>query len=377
MSQPAAFFAGGGTGGHIFPGIAIAEELAAALPGLRTHSICSTRPGDAAMLGGLSKPFTPIPAQPFGLRPRTLLRFAAHWGESVRAVRHLIRTHRETGPVVVVALGGFVAAPAAQAARAERCPILLVNLDAVPGRANRWISRFATKTLTAAQAAGTDWEYIRPIVRAAARAPGDRAHCRRLLGLDPVRPTLLVTGASLGARTINEFLAAFVQSHGQALREGGWQVFHQTGQGGDEAAREAYTRAEIPAVVVPFSDLMGAAWGAADCAVSRCGAGSVAEAWCNRTPTLFLPYPHHKDQHQRINALPLVERGAAILETDHANAPRTMEAAGPALLKLMLESDFRAARSASLLALGPPDGAQRAASAVVELLGKQLLPKSS
>ncbi|MCX5689045.1 MAG: glycosyltransferase, partial [Planctomycetota bacterium] len=212
MSQTTVLFAGGGTGGHIFPGVAIAEFLAS--DPIASTSICSQRPGDAAMLSGLGKHFVAIPAQPFGIRPRTLLRFVRHWGTCVRTVRGIIQERRKNGPVVMVALGGFVAAPAAQAARAEHCPILLVNLDAVPGRANRWIARFATRTVTAAKVPGLNWEYIQPIVRASAKAPGDAAACRTRLGLEPDRPTLMVTGASLGARTINEFMLAFVKAHG-------------------------------------------------------------------------------------------------------------------------------------------------------------------
>lgn len=365
MSQTTVLFAGGGTGGHIFPGVAIAEHLVG--DGVNARSICSQRPGDAAMLAALGTPFVAIPAQPFGLRPRTLLRFMRHWGTCVRTVRGLIREHRRNGPVVMVALGGFVAAPAAQAARAERCPILLVNLDAVPGRANRWIARFATRTVTAAQVPGLTWEYIQPIVRASAKAPGDAASCRVRLGLDPDRPTLMITGASLGARTINEFMMAFVNSHAAVLRDGRWQIFHQTGQGGDAAVRAAYEAASIKAVVVPFSDAMGAAWGAADCAVSRCGAGSVAEAWCNQVPTLFLPYPHHKDQHQRLNALPLVERHAAMLGTDEVDPQRTLSNAGPMLLQLLTDASFRTAVRNRLVELGTPSGASTAASAILTL----------
>jgi hypothetical protein len=180
-------------------------------------------------------------------------------------MRGLIAAKRQSGPVVVVAMGGFVAAPAAQAARAERVPVVLVNLDAVPGRANRWIARHARRVLTAAKVPGIDWEYVRPIIRRSAMAPGDRATCRHMFQLDAERSTLLVTGASLGARTINEFMLAWLERHGALLRN--WQVIHQTGQGEHDGLRQAYERAGVPALVVPFLDTMGAAWGAADLAV--------------------------------------------------------------------------------------------------------------
>ena len=365
MSRPVAIFAGGGTGGHIFPGVAIAEQLEQSTPGCDLHFVCSARPGDAIMLKATGRPFSAIAAQPFGFRPRTLLRFLGSWGESVRAVRALIAAKRANGPVVVVAMGGFVAAPAAQAARAERVPVVLVNLDAVPGRANRWIARHARLVLTAAKVPGSDWEYVRPIIRRSAMAPGDRATCRRMLNLEPERPTLLVTGASLGARTINEFMVAWLERHLELLR--GWQVIHQTGQGEHEGLGQAYERAGVPALVVPFLEAMGAAWGAADLAVSRSGAGSVAEAWANQVPTLFMPYPHHKDEHQRLNALPLAELGGAVIKRDLVDAKSNVATAGETLASLVRESSRRADMNRRLADHGPPQGATLAAEAIANL----------
>lgn len=367
MSRPVAIFAGGGTGGHIFPGVAIAEHLEQSVPGCELHFVCSTRPGDAAMLKATGRPFSAIAAQPFGLRPRSLLRFLGSWGESVRAMRSLIAAKRKAGPVVVVAMGGFVAAPAAQAARAERVPVVLVNLDAVPGRANRWIARHARRVLTAAKVPGSDWEYVRPIIRRSAMAPGDRAACRRMLNLDAGRATLLVTGASLGARTINEFMLAWVERHSALLR--GWQVIHQTGQGEHDGLRSAYDRAGVPAVVVPFLDAMGAAWGAADLAVSRSGAGSVAEAWANQVPTLFLPYPHHKDEHQRLNAMPLADLGGAVIERDLVDPMANLAVAGETLARLVRDPSSREAMAGRFADHGPPQGATLAAQAITELWG--------
>jgi UDP-N-acetylglucosamine--N-acetylmuramyl-(pentapeptide) pyrophosphoryl-undecaprenol N-acetylglucosamine transferase len=365
-------FAGGGTGGHLFPAVAIAEELLSLRPDTRCQFLCSTRPLDEQLLSGItlhSAPvrFTPIPARPFGLRPGTLLRFVGGWGGAVRASRHAIRA--ATPPAVLVAMGGFVAAPAVQAARAQRVPRALINLDAVPGRANRWIAAHCSLVLTAAPLVRSrpSWTAIPPIVRRAARAPLAPAQCRTRLGLDPDLPTLLVTGASQGAGSINSLMQAVVNDGPGALA--GWQVIHQTGKDGVEATAQAYARAGIPAVVKPLFDAMGECWGAADLALSRAGAGSVAEAWASATPTIFMPYPYHRDQHQKHNAAPLANAGGALVITDRVDPAANLAGAGRSLADLLGDAPARDRMREALRRLGPADGAARAARALLDLAG--------
>lgn len=371
MTRRTFLFAGGGTGGHIYPALAIAEQLVKLDAGARVRVLCSTRAIDAEILSGATlagRPieFEAIPAHPFGLSPRTLLRFVSRWGGAVRAARTEIRRAKEeTGTVEVVAMGGFVAAPAAQAARAERVPLILVNLDATPGRANRWIAGHAARVLTAARVAGDGgkgWTLIPPIVRRDALAPGDPGECRRRLGLDPARRTLLVTGASQGAQTINRALIRLAEMPAGVLA--GWQVVHQTGKEGVEEVRSAYARAGIPARVEAYFPAMGVAWGASEAAISRAGAGSVAEAWANRVPAIFMPYPYHRDQHQRVNAVPLVEVDGAVLLDDAIDADANARALAGAL-PAFLDSQTLRARRERLASLGPCDGADRVARALL------------
>jgi UDP-N-acetylglucosamine--N-acetylmuramyl-(pentapeptide) pyrophosphoryl-undecaprenol N-acetylglucosamine transferase len=110
---------------------------------------------------------------------------------------------------------------------------------------------------------------------------------------------------------------------------------------------------------------MGVAWGAADAALSRAGAGSVAEAWCNRVPTLFMPYPYHKDQHQRLNVARLVEAGAGIVCEDQVDRDSNINRNGAALLALVTDVEKRAAMREALIKLGPADGASRVAETLL------------
>ncbi len=358
-------FAGGGTGGHIFPAQAISEEITRLDPAARSIFLCSDRPLDAEILRRAAADFRVVPAKPFGLSPGRLIRFAGSWGAAIRAVRAAIRDARRGGAEpTLIAMGGFVAAPAARAARAERCPVVLVNLDAVPGKANRWIARRAARVFTAAPVARAGrWTEVPPIVRSSARTGRDPADCRSCLGLDPQRPTLLVTGGSQGARSINTLIARLLGD--QPALFAGWQVIHQCGRDEEQPARAAFDAARIPAIVRAFIDEMGIAWGAADLAVSRAGAGSVAEAWANAVPTIFLPYPFHRDGHQRANTEVLVDAGAAIVSTDRIDADRNLADVGKTLADLMRDSACRAVMRAAFASLGPADGAERIARALV------------
>ena len=356
-------FAGGGTGGHLYPGLAVAEAVRARQPETRITFLCSDRPLDAELLRAEGVAFEVLPAAPFVLRPRKLARCLAGWGPSVRATRAVLRGLKdECERVELVAVGGFVAAPAAQAAKVERVPVTLLNLDAVPGKANRLIARRAHRIVTAAPTP-QGWERIPPIVRASARPPGDARTCRERLGLDPDAPTLLVTGGSQGARSVNEMMAALVHEHPDALR--GWQVIHQTGKGDDSGVAQAYADAGVRALVQDFFGTPGLIWGAGELAVSRAGAGSVADAWAAATPTLFMPYPYHRDEHQRRNAEPLVDAGLAVLGDDLIDASRNLASPGTTLLSLLGDDARRDSMRAAAATLGPPDGAERLAEMVL------------
>ncbi len=360
-APPTFIFAGGGTGGHLYPGLAIAERIRQRLPGARMLFLCSNRDIDRRVLEPENVPFAALPARPAGLRPRALWRFISNWPGSVRATREAIRAARDGGSAVrMVALGGFVAAPAVQAARVERVPVTLVNIDATPGKANIWIAKRCTGTAftTYSNAGHPQWKLINPIVRAAAAAPGDKGACRRALGLDEHRPVLMVTGGSLGAASINSLMAAIVQSHPDAFAHRRWQVLHQCGNDGAENLTASYARANVQATVTPFTRQMGLWWGAADLAVSRAGAGGVAEAWSNRVPCVFLPYPYHADNHQEHNTRPLIDKGAALVCTDQIDVAQNLADAGAVIVGLLSDQNRLSDLAGKAAELPPADGAE-------------------
>lgn len=311
-TDPMVLFAGGGTGGTVGPGIAIAERLVERQPNLAIRFLCSDRAVDGRLLdpGGWSS--TPLPARSPSLRPGAAIAFARGWVGTRRRVGRMLADL--PGQARVVALGGFVAPPVVAEAVRRGIPVDLINLDAVAGRANRWMASRATRVYSAVP---TDLELDHPPIgvplRRAAMSAESPAEARSELGLDPARRTLLVTGASQGARSLDRFLADLVGRGGSAWKS--WQVLHLAGDGLDDVT-EAYRRAGVQAVVRPFLDRMGLAWSAADVALSRGGASSVAEIAMSRTPAIIVPYPWHADRHQARNAASLEELGAVEIHDD-------------------------------------------------------------
>ncbi|MFT5423332.1 MAG: UDP-N-acetylglucosamine--N-acetylmuramyl-(pentapeptide) pyrophosphoryl-undecaprenol N-acetylglucosamine transferase [Phycisphaerales bacterium] len=358
-------FAGGGTGGHLFPALAVAEELGSGPPSVRTHFLCSDRPLDARILTAAGVAFTPLAARPVVTKPMPLLKFAASWGPSVRATRAAIRELRaQVDRVHMVTMGGFVAPPAVQAARAEKVPVLMVNLDAVPGLANRFIAKRVSEIVSAVRVEGRGWETVPPVVRQELRSPREPGPCRESFGLDPKLNTLLITGGSQGARSVGQFVVGLAEQNPGSFE--GWQVIHQSGSHGED--NDGYIKRwadlGVRAHVEPFLTDMPSAWWGADLHVGRCGAGTVAESWATRTPSVFMPYPWHKDLHQKHNAQPLAGAGAAALIEDRIEAEKNLAQHGALLVGLLTDPGERGAMARALEALGEPDGALRIAQRV-------------
>lgn len=357
--------AGGGTGGHISPGIAIAEALQEVAPEFDRVFACSTRAVDARMLEHVGADFTPIEAEGLSLQPAKLLRFARSFLAGRAAARALLEHRRACA---VIALGGYVTGPVVDAARKLRIPVLLVNLDATPGKANRWVARHARRILTACPTPSRPDFAERvvgmPVRRAAIASLSPRA-ARERLGLDPGLHTLLVTGASQGAASLNELLRLLLEQERAAF--GGWQVLHLVGNADPAPMEAAYRAASVRARVVPFLHEMGLAWGAADLALSRAGANSVAEALLNAVPTVYAPYPYHADLHQKWNAQPSHDEGIAVLCDDLIDAARNRATLGAALVSLMTDQARRDAMRTKLLARPREAAAHDIARAAVEL----------
>ncbi len=362
--------AGGGSGGHIYPNLAVVETLRRRGIVVRPHLLISPRPLDQQIAADAGLAFTILPARPWSMNPRTWPGWWLAWRASVRATATLTARYR---PVAVVATGGFVSAPTLASARRTRVPAALVSLDAVPGKANQLMRRKAGKLFTAYPVA--DWPTAQTIgypLRRSAIGPTDPVSARRQLGMEPSRPLLLVCGGSQGAATLNRMIEPLLAHAPIAAALHGWQVLHITGRDSDVDVAKAYRSAGVRAQVVDFLSRMDLGWAGSELAVSRAGAGSVAEAWANATPTIFLPYPFHRDEHQRLNAQPLVELDAAVVYRDLIDpAGNAEQLAGP-LTALLTNGTWRATMRATMRAHPLPDGA----GAIADWLAEQLATRA-
>ncbi|MEM7152151.1 MAG: glycosyltransferase [Myxococcota bacterium] len=367
-AQPTVLLAGGGTGGHIYPNVGIVEALRAIRPEVRVRFLVSSRPGDAKIMNNLGEDWTPSPVRPLPTlrRPWEALPFARAWRRGTAQVRRLIAEHQIAA---VVATGGFVSGPAIAVAASRGLPRAMVNLDGVPGAANRLLVRRCSQVFTAYPSPKLPQaEVIGLPLRTASVGAPERTEARRALDLPPERPLLFVTGATHGATSIIETMMALAKRDDFRRAVEPWQILHQCGTYDVAKLQRAYDDAGIQARAVDYLSAMGQAWAAADIALSRAGAGSVAEAWANATPTVFVPNPYHRDQHQRLNAEPMAEGGAALIRSDAIAPERNADDWGPVLRELLGDDERRDAMRRAGRDSCPPAGAAAVAQWIDRVL---------
>jgi len=353
----------GGTGGHLFPGVAVAEELLR--EDARVTLMISPKEVDQHAVRELSQvEVVTLPAVAFQQGSR--LAFLATLARSVRVCLKLFRQNR---PTSVLAMGGFTGAAPIVAARILGIPAFLHESNTVPGRANRLLARMGTRVLVGFPAAtrafgpraATVGTPVRPRFR-----PADTSECRRALGLDPDRPVVLVVGGSQGARAINEVvLRTLAGARSLAPR---WQWMHLTGPAQESRVRAAYAAEGIDAVVRGFWDAMEVALGAASAAVTRAGASSMAGLAAMCVPAVLVPYPHAAGNHQFHNACAYESTGAAVLVEETDLKPEHLLAA---LSPMVEDPGVRSRMQAALESWHQPDAASRIAGLVLGPLSGQ------
>ena len=343
----------GGTGGHIFPGLAVADELRArgvAVVWLGAEGGLETRlvPGHGLMLETLAIG---------GLRGKGLLTKLAMPLRLLRATlaaRALLRKH---APRCVLSMGGYAAAPGGLAAQWAQVPLVVHEQNSIAGLTNRLLARKARRVLTGFDHVFAQGEWVGNPVRAsivAVAAPAQRYAARS----GPLQ--LLVLGGSQGAQSLNAALPEVLRRRGSRLPV---VVRHQCGAQHFDKARAAYMAAGIEADVVPFEDDMAAAYAWADLVICRAGALTLAELAAAGAPSILVPFPHAVDDHQTRNAQAMVAAGGARLVAEGDDFVKQL---GGVLEELSDRTRLlRMAQAARTLA--KPDAAERIAAVCLEV----------
>lgn len=364
---PTILFVGGGSGGHIYPNVAVHERLNELGVGIDGRYIVSERTIDDSILKKLELRGHAISALPLSVKPSGFIKF---YKALKRAETETFDLIRSTNAKAMLATGGFVSGPALKAASRAGIPNAMVNLDAVPGKSNKFTARYASDLFSAYETTKLGKaQQIGVPLRSSVVNHVSPEQARLSLGLDPDLNTLLIFGGSQGGGTINKAMAELVRRATVRDLFEGWQVLHMTGEGDQEMVRKAYEKNGIAGRAEVFCSQMGRAWGAATLAVCRAGAGTVAESWANAVPCLYMPYPFHKDEHQRLNASPVVNRGGGMLLKDridkHDNVAEMM---GP-LRDLMKNHLRREQMQKAMEESKPLDGATMLADWLITVLG--------
>jgi len=309
-----AVLAGGGTGGHVIPALAIAQELKSRY-GAEVIFIGTARGIENRLVPGAGFPLRLIEVGALN-RVSLATRFKTVFALP-RAVAKSLQILREFKPDVVIGVGGYASGPAMMAAVLRRTPTLIFEPNVVPGFANRTVARFATAAAVHFEATSQYFPHStvtgvpvrQQFFAIPPRRPGDR-------------PSLLLFGGSQGSRALNRALVDSLRDLYDRVPN--LYIVHQTGEKEYETVAKAYLQAGVSAEVAPFIDNMSAAFAAADLLICRSGASTVAEITAAGKPAIFVPLPTAADNHQFKNAELLARNNAAVLLEEKNLTPRNL-----------------------------------------------------
>ncbi len=363
-------FIGGGSGGHLFPAIAIAREFLNANADCRFLFLTSDRQVDQQVLdnSGLPDAVTQIaPYASMSSRPgalRALLRLRSLW-LSLRKARRQLRNFQ---PEIVVGLGALASVPGVVAASRLKLPIVLLEQNAIPGKATRILARRAKLTLFGLQCADTilqNWPSPFRINGTQVRVEIQELAARPVSEIID-RKRLLIIGGSQGAHAVNQIVMGAFNDGLQIPVD--WEIVHQTGNADLAVIREFYQRHGITARVAAFLPDIPSELSAAGIAISRAGAVSIQELACAGLPAILLPLSTSANDHQMHNARLLEQNGAAIvIEEQHRIAALST---GAAMKKLLSNTDEREKLSDRIRMFASPNATLETVRMLAEMIAK-------
>lgn len=343
--------AASGTGGHLFPAIALAQQLPdykiewLGVPDrLERELVPAEYPLHTISVEGFQ--------QRFGLGT---LRTVGRLGASIQEVRRLLKTRKFNG---VFTTGGYIAGPAIMAARLQGLPVILHESNALPGKVTRWFSPLCTTVAVGFEAAS---RYL-PKAKTICVGTPVRSNFREAQTLDlPIPegvPLIVVVGGSQGAIALNQL----VRQCAPAWFDAGAWIVHLTGEKDPDAATLQHTQY----IQMPFYNNMAGLLQRANLAISRAGAGTLTELAVTQTPAILVPYPYAAEDHQAFNAVSFTEAGAALVFRQAELAPQLLESK---VLHLLNSPQLLQSMAQKAASLAVTDSAERLAALVRRVVG--------
>ena len=378
-------FTGGGTGGHLFPGLAVAEKLSANRPGVRITFVGTGKPLERRHVAAAGFDYVAVPSRPLPRRGHHVLMV----GEAISFVMENVAGYFAAGRLLdeanvagVVGLGGYASVPMGRAAARRRLPLVLLEQNVVPGKANRWLSRFASLVCTSFEQTEQQFRSRCPVrwtgnpigsSRVGFSPPLPDGGLKPTLpdgGLKPtLPPRLIVLGGSGGARSLNENVPRALYKIRHRLT--GWEILHQSGEADVASTRELYRKFALEARVEAFWPDLPVLLADSSWAICRAGGTTLAELAAAATPAVLLPYPHAADDHQRKNADVFATAGAAHLLDEREIAGRLDDHLAELLDRVLSDADGRTSMAHAMRRLARPQAAAHVATLVWSLVSSQ------
>ena len=360
-------FAGGGTGGHLTPGLAIAEQLDREPQSVSSLFVESGRPIERSILDPTWRPTARIEAPRLSDLKTRPWRFAASWMRASRAAQRLILRH---GPAVVIGLGGASSAPVIRAARRFRIPIVLMEQNRVAGRATRYLARYADDICVNMPLEGQPLKTGRNTRTHIVGNPIRWAPDKAIAGDNPPssarQKVLVVTGGSQGATAVNRLVTETVRQNASEFQD--WTILHQTGDADEKSVRSLYDSAGITATVAAFTDQLPDWLDSARLTVARAGATTLSELALTGCPAIVVPYPSATQDHQRLNGEYYESSGGVIVQSQPNATEELNTSFSETLLSLMNDSERLDQMRQAQNRLATPDAANQVASLILSRL---------
>tara|TARA_R110002111_G_scaffold100976_1_gene156392 strand:- start:4796 stop:5959 length:1164 start_codon:yes stop_codon:yes gene_type:complete len=374
-------FAGGGTGGHLLPGIAVAEQLVS-LDSCRITFVGSNRPVEQQIIENAGYQHLRLPSLSTSDFKRAPFRFLWNNSRAFFQARHFLRTEK---PAVVIGLGGFASVPVVVAASWLKIPIVLLEQNIIPGRANRFLFPRADRVCTSF--AVTLFQNT---------ASDKTSHPKMIFTGNPIRTEILqevslnaekraesdeslilVLGGSQGATAVNTAVVTMLEKSGGET-PGKLHLVHQTGitgfaevENAYERLKERYPELKVKVTVQPFFTDLTKWYPRADLVISRAGATTLAELACVGCPTILIPFPNSIGDHQLINARFYEDQGAAILIEQAQEPDSTAQSLREAVLALLKDNNRRSQMAQAMRKLSIPQAARQVSEEVSKLISSQ------